>query len=286
MKKKSTKKSGFTLLETIISMTVTMILLVGVFSGYMMIIRSTKDGETKQKANLIGKELVEKIKASSDDLIIKDGKIYLADNIPIDQVSKQGTIKIKKDGSITTSNEDCEYEVVVNLSEKTTESNNNINISSYENSEENSFVIGDNTIYLKNDYPLNEKNNFNITSNLKINIDKYGNGTLGFEGKETKYTDSMNMVLDVKYCKSNLNIDIINNSNNTLNLCILNSTYMSNGERNVDINNEKGSVNEYYRANSQAKRGALYNIIIDIYRKGNRNEKLFKSAFVKNIEIH
>ena len=43
MKKKSTKKSGFTLLETIISMTVTMILLVGVFSGYMMIIRSTKD---------------------------------------------------------------------------------------------------------------------------------------------------------------------------------------------------------------------------------------------------
>lgn len=285
MKRKSKTKSGFTLLETIISMTVTMILLVGVFNVYMMLIRNTKNGEVKQEATLIGKELIEKIKASSDELITKDGKIYLADDIAISEISKQGTIKINMDGSIT-SNKDYEYEAVVKLAEKTTESNDNINISGYEGSEENSFVVGENAIYLSNDCPLKEKSDFNMTSNLKININKYGNGTIGFDGKETKDINSMNIVLDMKYCNSKLNIDITNNSDNILNLCILNSKYMSNGKRNVDVSNKRGSVNEYYRSDSQNRSGILYKISIDIYRKDHRKTKLFQSTFVKNIKIN
>lgn len=283
--KKSKVKAGFTLIEIITSMTITMILLVGVFNAYMMLIKNTREGEVKQKATLIGKDFIEKIKASSDEIISEDGKIYLADNIPIDKYSKQGIVKIKRDGSITTG-QDYEYEAVISLSKKLANSNDGANGFSYEEAEDNSFVVGDNTIYLSNECPLKEKGDFDITSNLKINIDKYGDGTIGFDGKETKDTNSMNIVLDMKYCTSKVEIDIINNSDNTLNLCVLNSGYMSDGKRNVYINNEKGSVNEYYRTDLQDKGETLYNINIDINEKGDKKKKIFKSTFVKKIKIY
>lgn len=290
MKKKSQIKSGFTLLETIISITITMILLVGVFNVYMILIKDTKNGEIKQRAALIGKQLVEKIKDSSNDVIANDGKTYLSEDVAIDEDSKQGRLKIKKNGSIT-DGEDYEYEADINLSEKTVEGNddnstNFINISSYDGDEQELFIIGDNTIYSSDNCPLKEKKDFNITSNLEINIDKNGNGTIGFDGKETKNTDSMNIALDMNYCASKVKIDVINNSHNTLNLCILNSTYISNGERNVEINNKKGPLNEYYRSSFKDKSGTLYNISIDVYKKGNREKKLFHSTFVKNLKIN
>lgn len=290
MENKSQAKSGFTLLETIISMTIIMILLAGVFNAYIILIKNVKSGEVKQQATLVGKEFVEKIKASSNDITVENGKICLGDDVLIDEESKQGIMKISENGNVA-DGEDYKYEAVVNLSKKTTENNAGydtddfINISSYEDSEENSFVVGDNTIYFKNECPLKKKEYFNITNSLKINIDKDGNGTIGFDGKETKNISSTSIVLDMKYCSSKVDIEVMNNCNNTLKLCILNSTYLSSGERNVDIDNKRGSVNEYYRSDLRDKSGTLYNINIDIYKKGNRKKSLFQSTFVKNMII-
>ncbi|NRY59956.1 type II secretion system protein [Clostridium beijerinckii] len=58
------KKKGFTLLEVIISMTIISILSVGIYTGYMIMIRETKDGQAKQEAALEGKKVAEALEAA------------------------------------------------------------------------------------------------------------------------------------------------------------------------------------------------------------------------------
>lgn len=63
MKNNSKKHGGFTLIEIIISMTLLAIISIGVYKGYLLLIKHTKEGEVKQTAALIGKKTVEEIKS-------------------------------------------------------------------------------------------------------------------------------------------------------------------------------------------------------------------------------
>lgn len=67
MKDNKRKKEGFTLLEVVISMAIITILSVGIYNGYMIIIKQTKAGEVKQSAALEGKKIVEEIQAAIED---------------------------------------------------------------------------------------------------------------------------------------------------------------------------------------------------------------------------
>lgn len=58
------RKRGFTLLEVIISMTIISIVSVGIYTGYMIMIRETKDGQVKQAAALEGKKVAEALEST------------------------------------------------------------------------------------------------------------------------------------------------------------------------------------------------------------------------------
>ncbi|MDD3049350.1 MAG: prepilin-type N-terminal cleavage/methylation domain-containing protein [Bacilli bacterium] len=64
MRNNSRKHEGFTLLEVIISMALIAIISVGVYNGYLLLIKQTKAGQVKQMAALSGKKTIEEIKAS------------------------------------------------------------------------------------------------------------------------------------------------------------------------------------------------------------------------------
>lgn len=66
MKIYSKKSGGFTLIEVVISMLLIAILSIGVYNAYLIIIRTTKDGEVKQSAALCGKKILEFIKGEDD----------------------------------------------------------------------------------------------------------------------------------------------------------------------------------------------------------------------------
>lgn len=65
MGKKCMKKKGFTLLEVIISMVIIAIVSVGIYTGYIIMIRQTKDGQVKQATALEGKKVAEVLQSES-----------------------------------------------------------------------------------------------------------------------------------------------------------------------------------------------------------------------------
>lgn len=63
MKSVCKKCDGSTLIEIVISMAIIAIISIGVYKGYLLLIKHTKEGEVKQTAALIGKKTVEEIKS-------------------------------------------------------------------------------------------------------------------------------------------------------------------------------------------------------------------------------
>lgn len=65
MKNNIMKKNGFTLLEVVISIMIISIISVGIYTGYMFMIRQVKAGQVKQEAALEGKKIIEGLRGSS-----------------------------------------------------------------------------------------------------------------------------------------------------------------------------------------------------------------------------
>lgn len=92
MKNNKRKKEGFTLLEVIISMAIIAIMSVGIYNGYMIIIKQTKAGQVKQSAALEGKKVAEEIQAAIEDnsFTFSDSEIKIG-NIHISKQSEEST---------------------------------------------------------------------------------------------------------------------------------------------------------------------------------------------------
>lgn len=65
MESNSKKNGGFGLIEVVISMAIMGIISVSVYTGYIMAIKHTKEGQVKQEAALEGKKVVEEIKSTT-----------------------------------------------------------------------------------------------------------------------------------------------------------------------------------------------------------------------------
>ena len=73
MRENNVKKSGFTLLETIVSFGVISIISVGIYTGYAIMIKQTKDAQVKQAAALEAKKSLEALESS--DFTLGDSSI-------------------------------------------------------------------------------------------------------------------------------------------------------------------------------------------------------------------
>lgn len=83
MKNNKGKKEGFTLLEVIISMAIIAIMSVGIYNGYMIIIKQTKAGQVKQSAALEGKRVTEEIQAAieNNSFTFSNSEIKIGDRV-------------------------------------------------------------------------------------------------------------------------------------------------------------------------------------------------------------
>lgn len=270
MKKRSSKKDGFTLLEVVISMMLITILSVGVYNAYIMIIRNTKDGEVKQEAALVGKRIVEEIKAQTGNIKKnEDDNLELTINnrtIILDKNEEKYSTIIDLDG----------YECEIRLQPKMTEYNKDISIGE-------NYYIQYNNILVNNDMMV-ELESKNIL-NLEISVD----GTSCKIKDDNFNMNSNSIVLDFKNYIDNATIEVTNESTTTLNLYILNSKSGSSENRNIKVKNNKGSLNEYYRYDNNGKSGVLYNINVTVSGKDSRGQNvdnLFQSSFVQNIDTN
>ncbi|MDU5722133.1 MAG: prepilin-type N-terminal cleavage/methylation domain-containing protein [Clostridium butyricum] len=274
MEKISSKKDGFTLLEVVISMMLITILSVGVYNAYIMIIRHTKGGQVKQEAALVGKRIVEEIKAETGNIKKNDdGDLELTiNNSPITLYKNEEKYSTASNNPIDLDGYECE----ISLEPKMTEDHKDISIG------EDHYIQYKNV--LVNDNMMVQSQSKNIL-NLVISAD----GT-SYKIKDTDFNiDSNSIVLNFKNYIDNATIEVTNESTTTLNLYILNSKYNTNNKRNVTVENKQGSLNEYYRADYEGKIGTLYNITVNVSRKDSKGQEvnnLFESSFVQNIDTN
>lgn len=263
MKKKSKMKPGFTLLETIISMAITIILLVGVHGAYMLLIRNTKDGEVKQEAAIIGKKVIEEIKSGQ-------------------RMPENRVIGFDKSGNET--NDNPVYRVNLEM--------DNQNISINDGSRNRRFFVGNNIISdLESD--VKNENLIKTENTIVIDVNTQGNGIIKFsDGTNEKDIESIdNINLDFKYLTqdSNMCVKINSEYKNELNLCILNSKCDEEGNSNVKIKVIQGNVKKSYRYENAdiSKSGVLYKISLSVdgrNSKGVFENNIFSTEIFKNMD--
>lgn len=288
MKKRSSKKDGFTLLEVVISMMLITILSVGVYNAYIMIIRNTKDGEVKQEAALVGKRIVEEIKA-------QDGNISTdKDNMTLNIAGQN--ISLVKNGEDYQMRSDItidRYDYAINIQPKKTEKTEGSNSTEIFINDKD--YTGDVLTVGENSVGGSSNIDSEITEDkavlLTIENENSAKITVG-DGSEEEITIIDNkIVLDFKNYKetAKVNLRVTNKTTKLLNLYILNSKYNTCNKRNVTVENIQGSLNEYYRTDYEGKSGILYNITVTVSGKDSRGQKvynLFQSSFVQNIDTN
>ncbi len=285
MKKRSSKKDGFTLLEVVISMMLITILSVGVYNAYIMIIRNTKDGEVKQEAALVGKRIVEEIKAQDRNISADKDKIML--NIAGENIN---LVKNGEDYQTPSDITIDGYHYAINIQPKKTEGSNSTEI--FINDKD---YTGDVLTVGKKSVGGSSNIDSEITGDkavlLTIENENSAKITVGDGSEEESNIIDNKIALDFKNYKetANVTLEVTNETTKPLNLYILNSKYNISNERNVTVENKKGSLNEYYRYDNEGKSGTLYNITITISGKDSRGQEkdnLFQSSFVQNIDTN
>ena len=324
MKNNSKRRSGFTLIEVIISMALIAILSIGAYNSYLMIIKITKGGEVKQSAALAGKKTLEVIKSIDD--FTKSGKDILLSLDNNDVMLKYGSdeykateIKLDKDFQVCSdqSNTNADYAYIQSISltpikadgqninidkNDDTQSSSNTNVLEYELSIERN----------GSDYLLRDKKN-NKTSPLtslsdrvsiyldsnnlekKITIkDSDGNRlldtpielgeVLNDESKKNEIRLNINFS---KYSGANLkDVKIYVYNKNEEKNCITNIYLQKSQNLNVDVKVNEGKAYIYNnRAEDPSyKIGDLYDIKTEIKNKD--DETLFTGYSNQNININ
>lgn len=298
MKNNSKKYEGFTLIEIVISMAILVIISIGVYDGYMIIIKQTKAGQVKQTAALVGKQISEQIKSASEnkEINISESILNLTDKI---HFTKDGNEKYKstplyfnEDGNLVNNN--YRYTAEVNLVPKKTKGGADIaidEVSNDENTDYNVYIINENgeskAVHTKpttfsdigGDKVITidiEKNN---SDNCKIKIEP--KDSIGSKDSyDIEHTfNNQRINIDLKYCTGEVTIDVSNKTNTPLNLCIWNNN-------NAKVENIKGVLNEYYRSESGSKIGTLYDVNITVFdEKSDKSKSVFETSFTQNINI-
>jgi prepilin-type N-terminal cleavage/methylation domain-containing protein len=285
MKKRSSKKDGFTLLEVVISMMLITILSVGVYNAYIMIIRNTKDGEVKQEAALVGKRIVEEIKAQDRNISADKDNIML--NIAGENIN---LVKNGEDYQTTSDITIDGYHYEINIQPKKTEGSNSTEI--FINDKDYTgdvLTVGENSVGDSSNID-SEITGYKVVL-LTIKNENRAKITVGNGSEEEINVVDNKIILDFKNYKetANVTLEVTNETTKPLNLYILNSKYNISNERNVTVENKKGSLNEYYRTDYEGKSGILYNITVTVSGKDSRGQKvynLFQSSFVQNIDTN
>jgi len=305
------KKNGFTLLEVIISMTIIAIISVGIYTGYIIMIRQTKDGQVKQQAALEAKKVVEVLQSTNftvqNNYItlgnmtftkdLTDYKRYLNNNYKDtedngDKVTKYTAkyIESMTFTPATAKTATTSGAITLNTNNSLNSSVNKIYISRINSQDHINYSADDNA----NIPLLNGSMELSMyltpitgdSSHENINILDYSGTKLI---TTTKDIDE-NLVINFNNYKNadgtlpsseNIVINVYNKTSTIANIYIEKQTGL-----NVDLESLKGEVkifNNRAENVSQDDIGTLYDIKINIMNRDN-NENLFTGYYKKNLK--
>lgn len=296
MNKISTKNKGFTLVELIISVALIGILLIPVSSMVLSTVRTNKSAEIKQKATLVGQQILEKFRAIE---VNKDGTSFnftgmtfnekKADNIFVinDVDGYQVTTTLNKkntldDASVDVPKYDCEYRVGVKNEHPTL-----IRERDATNAAKLPIEVSSNKFVLKilksgNDRIVQLNNNDDLKETV---ITKDASGTVSSNVADKKNLNiSLNFsdykLLDQsKYVSNPIIIEIYNEDDKSINLCLEKSENIT-----VNVNTIIGSTRSYDNRPEnieESKVGDIYDITVEVKQSG---EGLFVGHVIKNIK--
>ena len=299
MKKKSKKCEGFTLIETIISIAIIGMLSVGVYNGYVLLIRNTKYGENKQVSALVGKQENETIKSVSLNNEFKvtniDGKdiLDMGQGIKLTKVGDkyEGKRYFDKDGQSIEDESKKSYTSDITLIPKNNESGEKISLDKFKNisnSELNScdeYIVKDGGMIKPSNKEPDESFSIDSEITIKITLQEDSSeykGNIEIESQKMEFTlekkKNIQLNLDLKYCTKSVKVIVKNETKKPLNLCILNNN-------DVQVENEKGVLNEYYRSEAINKTGQLFEVNVKVFDVKDETKPLYSSNFVQNIDI-
>lgn len=281
---KKKKKEGFTLVELIVSLAIISIMIIPTMN---MIVTSTKNiqkAKQREQAELIGKEVIEEIKAISlSELAAPLSTKTLSSGIILTKkddttISAEGTIEDKYEVKVILAkkddigyiednrNFDAEYNVYINESNKLI-----IEKTDGTNSTE---------VMLSGDVNITIENN---ESTIKI-LDKVINKTLTVSDTDTRKTGYLRINLLEETVPRNIEFTIQNNMDSEFNLCISRSkeTKFTSSEKITDVS--KGSVIITKQEFTPDEMGDIYELNVIITKKG-ENNVLFTGKGYKNISF-
>lgn len=191
-------------------------------------------------------------------------------------------------------NDEDRYKATVELVPKTTSNNSKVSIDEISNDEntDNSYNVyfikeKDEEAKLVNIKPTNSSSKIEDDETIKIEIKEKDNKIIGkiitpnisdSESLEPTFDEEeIRINMDLKYCIGKIKVEVTNETKIPLNLCILNNS-------NTIVDNEKGTLYEYYRSEEGSKMGTLYNVNIRVVDKiVNESKPIFETSFVQNI---
>lgn len=311
------RKNGFTLLEVIISMAIIAIVSVGIYTGYMIMIRQTKDGQVKQAAALEGEKVAEALEAVDFTIggsSISAGNIAFSnDNTDYVRYLNNDYSDTEADGSKVTENTAKYIEsititparAVTDTTSEAVKLNDTIN---NENLGVNKIYISKNVTesqdYISSYSQVDDaiKQIFLSSGNnmeLSLYLTPIDNDVLNENIEVKDYTGASlitatkrigdNLVINFADYKNSdgslpigedIQINVYNQTSSAANIYLEKQTALS-----VDLENRSGEVNLYNnRAENISKDfiGELYDIKIIITDK-NTNNNLFTGYYKKNI---
>ncbi|CAI3208097.1 prepilin-type N-terminal cleavage/methylation domain-containing protein [Clostridium neonatale] len=257
MKNISKKKSGFTLLEVIISIAIISILSVGIYNGYMLLVKVTKSGEARQAIAINGKKSFESI-SSSITLKEVEGEESLSFNLDEKNIKLPGNIDTEKfDTKLYLDNN---YNIIENENGSRYTEIITINkvkgkidgTDSYVNVDLDKKISNiDNPLDIDVDYDDLTDNIFNIY----IEEEKEGN----IKVNNNSYKDNIILNLSRLTSSNNIKINVSNETENIPNIYI-----KSKDNLNIDFKVTKGTVSKKIYKSSSDEKSILYNVNIKI----------------------
>jgi|GEM_PF-2924139 hypothetical protein len=294
MESNSRSREGTTLIEIVISMALLAIISISVYGAYMLLIKQTKGGQVKQTSTLIGKQISEEIKSALDNKDIGKGtsSFELSNNIDFvrDGDSYKSTQYFTEKGNL--GSEKDRYKALVVIEPKTTENGSDVVIDKSSNVENSNIDIYD--LYIVGEggrakvVDKRPAKYFYIEDDktIKIEVSEQNGLTVSKVATESNYLKytlhkkNLQINMDLKSCTGFTTIEVDNETELPLNLCVLNNN-------NVKVENKKGILNEYYRSEVGSKTGTLYSVNVNItdQRSDNPDKSIFETNFVQNINF-
>lgn len=283
-------KRGISLIEIVISIAILAIISIPISGMILTSVKTNKNSEDKQKAALLGQQILEEIRSTTID--IKSDEIILNTGVKLNKSFDEehnkyifNTSNLDEDYNGLRANVTLEQYSDLGLDEVTTQENYDLEISI--DKKNTNFIISVND----EEVEINELDNIKILiinnqEDIQLNI----NGVFirVFNKNMEPKSGYINIKLNNDDLYSKLLIEVINNIEDSMTLYLDNTNTKDSDTKNISIENLNGTIkriNNFTENNKniEERKGTMFEVKVSITKDSN---KLFEGSSIKNIYIY